>query len=182
MPAHMFFLLQSCVGSISSAIFDGPAQKVLSNSSLLDSIAAQNHRNPVRRCDAGSADDVRSWVIRGQNRDDPPRPLYDQYRKGRCDRRPPSPALAQIPIRLHCRLQSSLRPAGLTRGEAISGRPALDRSRLLCRASAPRNDPAANWGSRDGGARLFPGLIVDDPVPQQARVAVGIAGDAAGSV
>jgi hypothetical protein len=37
--------------------------------------------------------------IDGKNRDDPPRPLYDGSRESCCDRRTPSPALADAPQR-----------------------------------------------------------------------------------
>jgi hypothetical protein len=55
----MFFLFQSYVGSISLAIFDAAARTALASSSLLDFVVVRESSESVRRCDAGSADDVR---------------------------------------------------------------------------------------------------------------------------
>src|SRR5260221_1304980 len=70
--------------------------------------------------------------------------------------------------------------------EAISGRRALDRSRLLRRASAPRND-SANLVEICSSQAITGSMMVrvcfsDAAGPQQAGVAVGVVGDAAGGV
>ena len=71
--------------------------------------------------------------------------------------------------------------------EAISGRRALDRSRLLRRASAPRNDsvnlveiyPSQSKAGRTTVRACFSALALDDAASQQARIAVRVVNDTA---
>jgi hypothetical protein len=82
------------------------------------------------------------------------------------------------------------RPRLASDSEAISGRRALDRSRLLRRTSAPRNDcgnlvEICFSQSKAGPTTVrswFAALALDDAAPQQACVAGRVVKDAAGGV